>query len=457
MRYDYAFLIAIALITLPHSCLAQKPTITILVTLSSGVKEFGSGFLFDANGDALTCYHVVEGATKIQVFYGNQVYEAKATAISPERDLARLKLLNVALPTKFMPLRMSVPQNLKQQNLTVVGFALGLFDQTVPAKAMQDGFANSQQMKGVKFEPLFATPDVPILPVDVPLQKGMSGSPLIGPDGSVLGIISGSLQPGGSLSWAIGSQNATSAYLHAVDAPRPGYSWPPLSLMKAGGDTLRSQTGVGEDVVDAINNLATSVKEFSEQASTMCGDFPLEITRANEILALFESHSFDSISLADIEKVPGGLAFERDFNERWTTLNSMTALTFSKLEPMKSAQERAKQKQSIATTVVYGYMHSLPQTSHNARISVTMNFKLAQLAGRLHQDTQDVSKAFASAGSPSPITTIADVHKNAIIFHDYLVISRNYTCSNIPYETDLLRQSADIYRVVLDGDPLSAK
>ncbi|MEP6849787.1 MAG: trypsin-like peptidase domain-containing protein, partial [Acidobacteriota bacterium] len=53
----------------------------------------GSGSVIDANGDILTNYHVIEGATKVNVnFGGDKVYPAKVIGGDPDTDLAVIKI-----------------------------------------------------------------------------------------------------------------------------------------------------------------------------------------------------------------------------------------------------------------------------------------------------------------------------------------------------------------------------
>ena len=54
----------------------------------------GSGSIIDADGDILTNFHVVEGATKLSVSLGGQkTYAAKLIGGDPDTDLAVIRLI----------------------------------------------------------------------------------------------------------------------------------------------------------------------------------------------------------------------------------------------------------------------------------------------------------------------------------------------------------------------------
>jgi len=135
----------------------QNPVVTVVIQERSGVQDFGGGFVSSPKGEVLTCYHVVEGAVRIRVFYAGKFYDAKATGIAPDRDIARLEMIRPPVPTQFLKTSTLLPANVSTEQLHIVGYALGLFDQRVPAQVTQDSFAVSQQLKDQHGDSLFAT------------------------------------------------------------------------------------------------------------------------------------------------------------------------------------------------------------------------------------------------------------------------------------------------------------
>lgn len=194
------FLLIIVVALLAQSGSASNAIVTVVITTPNrGLQAFGTGFVASNTGDVITCYHVIEGATAIRVIYKNKPYDAQAIAIAPDRDIARLHMQGVPLPTEYLETRYDLPTNIVGSRLTVEGFAAGLYNSTVDAHATQNSFVLTREMSGIENERLFASENVKVIPITLVIYRGMSGAPLISPDGKVLGIVSGSLSQGGQL------------------------------------------------------------------------------------------------------------------------------------------------------------------------------------------------------------------------------------------------------------------
>ena len=286
---------------------AQSAVVTVVISEPSGIQDFGSGFVFSDRGEVLTCYHVVQGARRIRVFYGDRFYDAKATGISPSRDVARLQLTGVTTPTKYIPIAYTLPSNILAQQLFVRGFAAGMFDQQIPARATQDHFAASQEMKGARGESLFASLNVPLLPMSITaIFKGMSGAPVIDAEGKAIGIVSGSLLEGGSIAWAIAAENFRNGNLQIVDTSGLGFSWPPLTLMAIGWQNLRRQSGLGENLAARLDDLQSSADEAANSASRLCRNIGPILSNLASQRSTFERYQLDGVQLATLSGFTGG-------------------------------------------------------------------------------------------------------------------------------------------------------
>ena len=87
----------------------------------------------------------------------------------------------------------------------------------------------------------------------------------------VIGVLSGSIQEGGSIAWAISAKyvkNMTQVNQHA-----PYFTtWPPLTLMNSSSHSLRSQTALGTLLVAAL-------KRYGETANA-AADASVKVIRS---------------------------------------------------------------------------------------------------------------------------------------------------------------------------------
>lgn len=81
----------------------------------------GSGFVTTTEGHLVTCSHVVRGATRVDVKFGNNTHEAEVLALDKRNDLALLKI--EAPDLAVLPLVDSAAVELAQ-DVRVVGFPL---------------------------------------------------------------------------------------------------------------------------------------------------------------------------------------------------------------------------------------------------------------------------------------------------------------------------------------------
>jgi S1-C subfamily serine protease len=141
---------------------------------------FGTGFFVSPDGYLVTCHHVVEGASNIEVMTAQGALPARLVNVDATADLALLKVESTAVP---MPIADSGNARLGSWVATV-------------------GYPNVD-MQGV--EPKFATGEIASLAgamddpnefqISIPLQTGLSGAPIVNKQGEVLGVATRRLSP----------------------------------------------------------------------------------------------------------------------------------------------------------------------------------------------------------------------------------------------------------------------
>ena len=151
-------------------------------------KGAGSGSVIDANGDILTNYHVIEGATKVNVnFGGDKVYPAKVVGGDPDTDLAVIKIDAPPEGLTVVPFGDSDKLSVGQKVLAI-GNPFGL-DRTLTT-----GVISGLQ------RPIRARNNHPIdaaIQTDASINPGNSGGPLLDKYGKMIGINSQILSPAG--------------------------------------------------------------------------------------------------------------------------------------------------------------------------------------------------------------------------------------------------------------------
>lgn len=151
-------------------------------------KGNGSGSVIDTNGNIVTNYHVIEGATKLTVsFGGDKSYSARVVGGDPDTDLAVIKMDNPPANLPVVPLGDSDKLSVGQKVLAI-GNPFGL-DRTLTT-----GVISGLQ------RPIRARNNRPIdaaIQTDASINPGNSGGPLLDKYGKMIGINSQILSPAG--------------------------------------------------------------------------------------------------------------------------------------------------------------------------------------------------------------------------------------------------------------------
>ncbi|MFC1531137.1 S1C family serine protease [Gemmatimonadota bacterium] len=144
----------------------------------------GSGFLVD-DSSLVTNYHVVEGAARIRVQYGDGAVTETQSAYALDRflDLAVLSVESGPIP----PLDLRLDPPAQGEDIFVVGSPLGL------SNTLSSGIVSAIRE--------FA--DQSFYQITAPVSPGSSGGPVLDRSGRVIGVATASLEQGQSLNFAV--------------------------------------------------------------------------------------------------------------------------------------------------------------------------------------------------------------------------------------------------------------
>jgi S1-C subfamily serine protease len=150
----------------------------------------GSGSVIDQEGNILTNYHVIEGATKLAVSFGGQKnYAAKLVGGDPDTDLAVIKLLEKPKePLTIVPLGDS-DKLVVGQKVLAIGNPFGM-DRTLTTGVISGLQRPIRARNGRPIEGAIQT--------DASINPGNSGGPLFDSGGRMIGINSQILSPSGA-------------------------------------------------------------------------------------------------------------------------------------------------------------------------------------------------------------------------------------------------------------------
>lgn len=165
----------------------------------NGWKGSGTGFFIDASGYIVTNYHVIKGATEIEIdqtINGQKsYYKVIVVSSDPQNDMALLKITD----KNFKPLE-SLPYNFKA-DISDVGSSVFALGYPVPnVLGAEIKFTDGKISSKTGFN---GSPEE--YQISVPIQPGNSGGPLFDNDGNIIGITNASVRAGQNVNYAIKS------------------------------------------------------------------------------------------------------------------------------------------------------------------------------------------------------------------------------------------------------------
>ena len=191
----------------------------------------GSGFVLDKDGTIATNAHVVDGATKVSVRFGDgATHAAKVLGVDKSTDLALLKIDPKGVD--LHPLQLGTSKGLQVGDPTVaIGTPFGL-DRTLTTGVVS---ALQRQIKA----PNGFTIDH-VIQTDAAINPGNSGGPLLDAYGRVIGINS-QIETGGG-----GNGNVGIGFAIPIDTVKQK-----LSQLKTQGTVSYAYLGVSSTTVDS--------------------------------------------------------------------------------------------------------------------------------------------------------------------------------------------------------------
>jgi S1-C subfamily serine protease len=154
---------------------------------STAEAQSGTGVVIVDTGIILTNLHVVQGAKRIQVVFANGLEaDASLTGVQPEHDLAVLQASTI--PDDLMAATMRSTAGLRPgEEVVAVGFPFGI-GPSVSAGVISGLGREYQTADGKRIL-------TNLIQFDAAVNPGNSGGPLITPEGEVIGIVTGLLNP----------------------------------------------------------------------------------------------------------------------------------------------------------------------------------------------------------------------------------------------------------------------
>lgn len=209
----------------------------------SGGVSTGTAFFVSWEGHLVTNYHVVDGYDRIQVqLAGGVLHDARLVAMDADNDLALLRVDVIARP---LPLRGTQPL-VKGEDVFALGYPLV----AIQGQEQKATFGRVNALSGAQGDVRFAQ-------MDVPIQPGNSGGPLIDRRGEVVGVVTSMLHQQKVLAAAgVIPQNVNyalkSAYVRAVLDEDLDEAWTPGRGTGVERDGERAFSGLVGDAQDSV-------------------------------------------------------------------------------------------------------------------------------------------------------------------------------------------------------------
>jgi hypothetical protein len=296
----------IILVCFPALTHAKNADAVVKIYATKGVRSgLGSGFFIRNDGRLVTAYHVVEGADHIEIFdHQRRRYDdVLVEFISPEYDIAVLRALDARAPVPFLRLVDNVPP--PDEELKLFGYPRGSPRIELRGRVTANGFIKSTTLRQEDGSRLFDLKiDILRLVVES-IYGGMSGGPVLGQDGRVVGILSGSWSVGGAIAWAIPAKYVRE--LTKLNQKPRQINWPGLALMAKGWKSLRksykvdthleamlqkywehidSLSAVYDDLPEASMKSIVAVQNLRYILSTAASNTSMATKKPSEILGL---------------------------------------------------------------------------------------------------------------------------------------------------------------------------
>jgi S1-C subfamily serine protease len=182
--------------SLPSIIKRIEPSTVIVFTYDDkgDFLQLGSGFFISQNGDIITNYHVLQGASSAEAKTSDgKIYSI--THIVADDEQSDIICLSVDIPSKYVyPLSLSITIPEVGEKIIVYGSPLGL------EKTVSDGIVSA----------IREVPDYgKLIQITAPISPGSSGSPVLNMNGEVIGVATFQFIEGQNLNFAIPAEKIT--------------------------------------------------------------------------------------------------------------------------------------------------------------------------------------------------------------------------------------------------------
>ncbi|HEX2243720.1 MAG TPA: trypsin-like peptidase domain-containing protein [Gammaproteobacteria bacterium] len=149
----------------------------------------GSGFVWDANGNIITNFHVIQNADAAQVTLADQsIWKARRVGVAPDKDLAVLRI--DAPANRLRPIPLGTSKDLQVgQSVFAIGNPFGL-DQSLTTGVIS---ALGREIESVTRRPIQG-----VVQTDAAINPGNSGGPLLDSAGRLIGVNTAIYSPSGA-------------------------------------------------------------------------------------------------------------------------------------------------------------------------------------------------------------------------------------------------------------------
>ena len=287
----------------------QEALVSLYETVSPGVVSIavqselggaqGSGFVFDEDGHIVTNYHVVEGATYIEVAFPSG-FKAVGEVIGEDTD-SDLAVIEIEAPaSELHPLVLGDSDSLHVgQYVVAIGNPFGL--NSSMSLGIVSSLGRSLESLNISAEgAVFSAGD--LIQTDAAINPGNSGGPLLNLSGEVVGVnrairTFSSAEDGNALNSGVGfaiSSNIISRVVPSLIA-NGDYDYPFLGISSQSDLTLAQAQELGLDRTDGSLVSAVSANGPADDAGIQPGDFIIAIDGAavknfDELIAYLFKH-----------------------------------------------------------------------------------------------------------------------------------------------------------------------
>lgn len=325
-----ALFIASFFLTQIHSQDLSDSVVKIIAEFENGTWTQSTGFFISTNETIVTCYHGIHRAKRIKIIYNRRKYHnVTVYEVAPNYDLATLKIDQII--STGNPLQPNTSEEYSR-TVDVVGYPLNMLEHRHRGFVTSSSTLKSTTIRDPNRKEIFNNA-IDVIPVELTVYNGMSGSPIID-NGRVIGVLSGSIGVGGSISWGIPIKYLDNLTL--VDSRPNDLSWPKFNLMNSNNwRALGKRSFLSKEFFDlnsSLSNQGDSHRMNLLRQNIRLNTYRVQLQRALTLLRNSRSTRDYSaiteiIDLADLEQFnQETLAFfqaRQNYNEFIMTLSAL--------------------------------------------------------------------------------------------------------------------------------------